>query len=236
MVLPHWKRLECTHPRPHPGQSNQSPWTETWNQHFKSKDTDAHSRKQTNLERRLSRAGRARTRSDSYCCSFSKLWPTLCDPMDCRAHQASLSFTISWSLLKLTSTESVMLSNHLIFCHPLLLLPSIIPSSRVFSNESALHIRWPKCEAVSHVVQGHPKMDGSWWRVLTPLVSGITSGIHPSLPARRTGHLQKFSYIHFTWGSGKCSKMSYSKYIHKHGLPGSLTCLKVLVGADGIIP
>ena len=60
------------------------------------------------------------------------------------AHQASLSFTISWSLLKLTSIESVMLSNHLIFCHPLLLLPSIFPSIRVFSNELALHIRWPK--------------------------------------------------------------------------------------------
>ena len=54
------------------------------------------------------------------------------------AHQASLSFTISWSLLKLMSIESVMPSNHLILCHPLLLLPSIFPSIRVFSNESAL--------------------------------------------------------------------------------------------------
>ena len=52
--------------------------------------------------------------------------------------------TNSWSLLKLMSTESVMPSNHLILCHPLLLLPSIFPSIRVFSNESALHIRWPK--------------------------------------------------------------------------------------------
>ena len=60
------------------------------------------------------------------------------------AHQASLSFTISRSLLKLMSIESVMPSNHLIFCHPLLLLPSIFPSIRGFSNESALHIRWPK--------------------------------------------------------------------------------------------
>ena len=60
------------------------------------------------------------------------------------ARQASLSFTISQSLLKLTSVESVMPSNHLILCHPLLLLPSILPSSRVFSSESALCIRWPK--------------------------------------------------------------------------------------------
>ena len=60
------------------------------------------------------------------------------------AHQASLSFTSSWSLLKTRSTESVMPSNHLILCCPLVLLASIFPSIRNFSNESALHIRWPK--------------------------------------------------------------------------------------------
>ena len=60
------------------------------------------------------------------------------------AHQATLSITNSWSLPKLTSIESVMPSNHLILCHPLLLLPSIFPSIRVFSNESAVRIRWPK--------------------------------------------------------------------------------------------
>ena len=60
------------------------------------------------------------------------------------AHQASLSITNSQSLLKLMSIESVMSSNHLIFCHPILLLPSIFPNIKVFSNESALPIRWPK--------------------------------------------------------------------------------------------
>jgi len=60
------------------------------------------------------------------------------------ACQASLSFTISWSLPKLTSIESMIPSNHLILCHPLLLLPSIFPSIRVFSSKSALHIRWLK--------------------------------------------------------------------------------------------
>ena len=60
------------------------------------------------------------------------------------AHQASLSITNFQSLLKLTSIESVMPSNHLILCHLLLLSPSIFPSIRVFSNESVLHIRWPK--------------------------------------------------------------------------------------------
>ena len=65
------------------------------------------------------------------------------------ARQASLSITSCWSLLKLMSIESVMPSNHLILCHPLLLPPSILPSIRVFSNESVLHIRWPKCWSFS---------------------------------------------------------------------------------------
>ena len=60
------------------------------------------------------------------------------------ASQASLSITNSWSLLKLLSIESVMPSNHLNLCHPLLLLPSIFPSIRIFSKESVLRIRWPK--------------------------------------------------------------------------------------------
>ena len=60
------------------------------------------------------------------------------------AHQASLSITNSWSLPKLMCIESVMPSNHFILCHPLLLLPSIFPTKRVFSNESLLCIRWPK--------------------------------------------------------------------------------------------
>ena len=60
------------------------------------------------------------------------------------AHQASLSFTISWSMLRLMSIECVMPSNHLILCHPLLFLCSIFPSIRVFASESVLHIRWPK--------------------------------------------------------------------------------------------
>ena len=67
---------------------------------------------------------------------FTTPWTAAC--------QASLSFTISWSLLKFMAIESVMPSNHLILCHPLLLLPSIFPSIRVFSSESVSHIRWPK--------------------------------------------------------------------------------------------
>ena len=80
------------------------------------------------------------------CCSVTKLCPTLglqSTPWNA-ACQALLSTTISQSLLKFMSTESVMLSNHLILCCPLLLLPSILPSIRIFSSQSALHIRWPK--------------------------------------------------------------------------------------------
>ena len=66
--------------------------------------------------------------------------------------QASLSFPISWTLLKLMSMELVMPSNHLVLCRPLLLLPSIFPSIRVFSDESVLRIRWPKYWSLSFIV------------------------------------------------------------------------------------
>ena len=77
------------------------------------------------------------------CCSVAKSCLTLCKPMDC----STLDFPVLHYLLEfaqLTSIESLMSSSHLIFCHPLLLLPAIFPNIKVFSNESALHIRWPK--------------------------------------------------------------------------------------------
>ena len=83
---------------------------------------------------------------------FSTAWTTTC--------QASLSITNSWSLLKLMSIESVMPSNHLILCHPLLLLPSIFPSIRVFSNESALCIRWPKYWSFSFSISPSKEYSG----------------------------------------------------------------------------
>ena len=76
------------------------------------------------------------------------------------AHQASMSFTISWSLLKLMSIESVMPSNHLILCCPLLLLPSIFPSNRVFSHESALCIKWPKFWSFSFSISPSSEYSG----------------------------------------------------------------------------
>ena len=75
--------------------------------------------------------------------SLTQYCPTLATPWTA-ARQASLSITNSWSLLKLMSNVLVKPSNHLILCRPLLLLPSIFPSIRVFSKESVLHIMWPK--------------------------------------------------------------------------------------------
>ena len=76
------------------------------------------------------------------------------------AHQFSLSFTISWSLLKLMSIESVMPSNHLILCHHPLLLPSIFPSILGFSSESALRIRWPKYWSFSFSISPSNELSG----------------------------------------------------------------------------
>ena len=80
--------------------------------------------------------------------SVAQSCPTLCDPMDCNTPGFPVH-NHSQSLLKLMSIESVMPSSHLILCRPLLLLSSIFPSIRVFSNESALHIRWPKYWSLS---------------------------------------------------------------------------------------
>ena len=76
------------------------------------------------------------------------------------ARQASLSITISWILLKLMSIESVMPSSHLILCRPVLLLPSIFPSIRVFSNESVLHIRWLKYQCFSFSISPSNEYSG----------------------------------------------------------------------------
>ena len=79
-------------------------------------------------------------------------WTTAC--------QAPLSFTISWNLLRIMSIESVVPSNHLIICHPLLLLPSIFPNIRIFSSESALCIRWPKYWSFSFSISPSSEYSG----------------------------------------------------------------------------
>ena len=86
-------------------------------------------------------------------------------------HQASLSFTISWCLLKFMSSELMMPSNQLILCHPLLLLSSIFPSIRVFSNESVLCIRWPKYWSFSFNISPSNEYSGWFPLGLTGLIS-----------------------------------------------------------------
>ena len=92
--------------------------------------------------------------------------------MDCST-PGSLSFTVSWGLFKFMSIDSVMLSNHFILCRPLFLLPSIFPSIRVFSNESALYIRWPKYWSFSFSINPSNEYSGlisfriDWFDFLT---------------------------------------------------------------------
>ena len=93
------------------------------------------------------------------------------------AHQASLSITNSWSLVKSISIESVMPSNHVILRRPLLLLPSIFPSIRVFSNESVLRIRWPKYWSFSFT-SVLPMNIQEWFPLeLTDLISLLSKGL-----------------------------------------------------------
>ena len=89
--------------------------------------------------------------------SVTQSCPTLCDPWTA-AHQASLPITNFWGLLKLMSVESVMPSNHLILYHPL--LPLILPRFRVFSNESVLHLRWPKYWTLSYSISPSNEYSG----------------------------------------------------------------------------
>ena len=106
------------------------------------------------------------------------------------SHQDSQSFTISWSLLKLTSIESVMPSNHLILCHPLL-LPSVFPIIRVFSNESVLHIRWLKYCSLSFSISPSNEYSGlisfriDWFDLLA------VQGTQESFPAPQFESISK---------------------------------------------
>ena len=124
--------------------------------------------------------------------SVVQLCLTIYNPMDC-SMQASLSITNSQSLFKLMSIKSVMPFNHLILCHPLLLLPSIFPSSRVFFNELVLCIRWPKYWIFSFSIS------------LSNEYSGLTSfridwldllGVQGTLKSLLQHHSSKASILH----------------------------------------
>ena len=112
------------------------------------------------------------------CCSVTQSCLTLWDPMDCK-NQASLSFTISWSLLTLMSIESVMPSNHPVPCHPLLLLPSIFPS--IFPRSfpmSHLFTSGGQCIGASTSASVHPMNIQDWFPLgLTGLISLLSKGL-----------------------------------------------------------
>ena len=104
------------------------------------------------------------------------------------ARQASLSITNSQSVPKLMSIESVMPSNHLILCHPLLLLPSIFPSIRLFSKESALHIRWPEYWSFSFNISASNEYSGRFplgWTGWISLQSKGLSGVFSSTTVQK---------------------------------------------------
>ena len=97
-----------------------------------------------------SRSGHTGSKTQCFCCSVTQSCLTFATPWTAVC-QASLSFTISWSLFKLMSIESVMPANHFLLCCSLLLLPSILPRIRVFSNGLASRIRWPSIGASASV-------------------------------------------------------------------------------------
>ena len=139
--------------------------------------------------------------------SVAQLCPTLCNPMDHSTPEASLSITNSQSLPKFMPIELVMQSNHLVLCRPLLLLPSIFPSIGVFSNESALHIRWPKYWSFSFNISPSNKHPGlisfrtEWLDLLT--VQGTLKSLfqHHSSKASILLHWAFFivQLSHHTW-------------------------------------
>ena len=126
-------------------------------------------------------------------------------------HQASLSFTISQSLLKLMSTESVISSNHLILCHPLLLLPSIFSQIGVFSNESVLRTRWQKYQSFSFSISPFNKYSGlisfstDWFDLLA--AQGI---LQESSPAPQFGSINSL-LISLLYGPALASIHDYWK-------------------------
>ena len=142
-------------------------------------------------------------------------WTTAC--------QASLSFTISQSLLKLMSLEPVMLSNHLILCCPLLLLPSIFLSIRIFSKESALHIRWPRNRSFSFSISPSKEYSGlisfriDWFDLLA--VQGTLKSLlqHPDSKAAIFQHSAFFTVqlSHLYMTTGKITVLTIWTFVGK---------------------
>ena len=131
------------------------------------------------------------------------------------AHQASLSITNFQSLLKLMSIELVMPSNHLILCHPLLLLPSIFPSIRVFSNESVLCIRWPKYWSFSFNISPSNEYSGQIFFKMDLLDLLAVQGTLKSLLQH---HSSKASFL-------RCSAFFIVQLLHLYMTTGKIIAL-----------
>ena len=137
--------------------------------------------------------------SESHCCcSVTKRCLSLVTSSAC---QASLPFTTFRSLLKLMSTVSMMPSNHLILCCSLLLLPSIFPSIRIFPNESALHIRWPKYRSFSFSIRPSSEFSGLISFQIDSVISLISlqsKGLSRVFPAPRFKSINSLCSTFFT--------------------------------------
>ena len=166
------------------------------------------------------------------------------------AHQASLSITNSWSPPKPMSIESVMPSNHLILCHPFLLLPSIFPSIRVFSNESALRIRWPKHWSFSFNISPSVNIQGWFPLGLAGLISLQFKGLSVLIHSNQwTSDQQEWSLI-FSLGERTRRETCLKSWMgsgqeHLSGLPlnlqsrlhlNHLRWMDLLGGAGGKAP
>ena len=144
-------------------------------------------------------------------CSVTKSCPTLCNTAALQAH---LSSTISWSLLKFMFIELAMLSKYLILCWPFLLLPSVFPSIRVFSNESALRIRWPKYWSFSFSISLSSEYSGlisfrSDWFDLVALQGTLKSLLQKhylkaSILQSLALFMVQLSHLYLTTGSDVC--------------------------------
>ena len=164
--------------------------------------------------------------------SVARSCPTFGTPWTA-AHQASLSITNSQSLLKLMSIESVMPSNHLILCRPLLLLPSVFPSIRLFSNESVLHIRSPEHWTFSFNISPSNECSGliDWFDLLA--VQGTLKSLLQHHSSKTSFHLFSAFFIvqlsHPSMTPGKTiaftrrtlTRRTFTVAISKHGLSSS---------------
>ena len=157
-------------------------------------------------------------------CSVTKSHLTLCNP-GTAAHQVSLSFSISryvFPEFAQLTTESVMQSNHLILCCPLLLLPSIFPSIRVFSNESSLHIRWPKYWSFSFRISPSNEYSGLIsfrmnWLDLLAVQGTLKSLQHHNLKTTILQHSAFFMFqlSHLCMTTGKTIALTTQTFVSK---------------------